>query len=68
MQAALLWVVMVIGPDFVIEPRWGPLQFPERGQCEQWLAETLGSGLVKLRSDVRAECQLLGSSHPDFEE
>ncbi len=34
MQAALLWVVMVVGPDFTIEPRWGPLRFPERTQCE----------------------------------
>jgi hypothetical protein len=62
MQTALLWVVVVIGPDFLVEPRWAPQQFTDRAQCEHWVAETVRNGSVKLRSDVRTECATTGSA------
>jgi hypothetical protein len=67
-SAVLFWVVVLIGPDFVIEARWGPSQFADRYQCETWLADALRQSPPNLRSDVKAECRPGGSREVEFEE
>jgi hypothetical protein len=68
MQAALIWIVVVIGPDFIIEARWSPLQFTDRSQCDQWLSETTQRGSVRVRSDLRVECQPINAGIDVIEE
>jgi hypothetical protein len=66
-SAVLFWVVVLIGPDFVIEARWGQSQFADRDQCESWLAESL-SHRPNLRGDVKAECRPGDLHEIEFEE
>jgi hypothetical protein len=68
MPLIILWIVVVIGSDFMVEARWAPMQFPDREQCETWLATTLRSGPVKLRPELKAECRPVGSTPNDIEE
>jgi len=68
MQAALIWIVVVVGPDFIVPARWAPLEFPDHGQCDQWLNETSRNRALNLRLGVRAECQPLDSARSDIEE
>jgi hypothetical protein len=68
MPAVLVWIVMVVGPDFVIEARWAPLRFSGEAQCEQWLADELHKGVVKLSNDVTAKCRPLDLRPADIEE
>jgi hypothetical protein len=67
-SAVLLWAVVLIGPDFVIEARWGPVRFPDRDQCEIWLSDALRKGVANLRADVKAECRPIGSAQEEIEE
>ena len=68
MPEILLWVVMAVGPDFVTEARWAPLQFPDQAECQNWLRETLREEKIRLRPDVRPECRTVGSASVDIEE
>ena len=57
MVEALLWMVVVVGPDFITEARWATLRFPEREQCENWLGTAVkAQHVVKLPPQVRLEC------------
>jgi hypothetical protein len=66
--AVLFWVVVLIGPDFVIEARWGQSQFADRDQCESWLADAISQRAANLRGDVKADCRPGGAREVEFEE
>jgi hypothetical protein len=57
-SAALLWIVVAVGPDFIIPVRWATLVFYDRTQCRTWLADALLHGAAaKMRIDVQLECR-----------
>ena len=68
-SAALLWIVVAVGPDFIIPARWAMLAFPSRTQCESWLAEELLKGAAsKMRFDVQTECRDASTIADDTQE
>ena len=57
-SAAVLWIIVAIGPDFIVPVRWATLTFYDRTQCRTWLAEALLHGAAsKMRFDVQLECR-----------
>jgi hypothetical protein len=69
-SAALLWIVVAVGPDFIIPARWASLMvFSSRAQCQTWLADALLKGAAsKMRYDVGAECRAANSIADQTEE
>lgn len=57
-SAAVLWIVVAVGPDFIIPVRWATSVFYDRTQCRAWLADALLHGAAsKMRFDVQLECR-----------
>jgi hypothetical protein len=67
-SAVLVWIVVAIGPDFSIPARWSMLSFPDRAECETWLASLLNNRPVRMRFDVKAECASQDSIQDETEE
>jgi len=66
-SAALLWTVVVIGSNFAVDARWS-LRFPDRTECEIWLADMLRQERVKLHPSVKPECQPIDPARDEIEE
>jgi hypothetical protein len=57
-SAAVLWIIVAVGPDFIIPIRWATLEFDDRTQCRTWLADALLHGAAsRMRFDVQLECR-----------
>ena len=58
LSAALLWIVVAVGPDFIVPVRWATGVFYDRTHCRTWLAYALRRGAAaKMRFDVQLECR-----------
>jgi hypothetical protein len=67
-SAALLWAIVVIGPNFAVEARWAQ-RFLDRTECEIWLANVLRQrATVILHPSVTPECQRIEPTRDEIEE
>ena len=68
-SAALLWIVVAVGPDFIVPVRWATGVFFDRTQCRTWLAEALRRGATaKMRFDVQLECRAANTIADNIQE
>jgi hypothetical protein len=69
-SAAVLWIIVAVGPDFIIPARWATLVFDDRTHCRTWLADALLShgAASKMRFDVQLECRAASTIADQIEE